>query len=980
MSKRHPPLGWHTSGSGGNPTGIKEYIKILNEAGIPAVVKCVDGTVGLHEALQYGKEYGVKNHIVFRAELGKPYDIPNYRVSPEEAAIEHWNMHQKRFPPEFEHVRTEIWQETMNELQDIISIPRVPEDKLHKYNMKYRKVIGTTENGSDYLVDQSEWLAAFAYKIATLAVEANVRWLAFGFSGGVPKKKFWKTKEALKLLRYMAEHKDLLGIATHEYSFKETLKHKRHIGRFYDIHEACDSANIEYPNISVTEFGWRYDWVPSTEQFLNDFEANAAQMYTENENILGLMTWYLGSGFQDIANIAQPTVIPSAHWVKEHTYKIKEPTDNNDNPPAPSPSPLPPTNKRKVVTMWIPPYQKLNDKQLTHILDVAENGLKGMTRGGHTLSPAHEDSTTIIKYEGNEDSILIVMYPDIISNDPDFPWETWFSDTYTNLPCRIVFATSRSEFSLFPTESEPVVDTPTPSVEYNDTILDLPTGSFVIDVSAHNNIYERDIPKVKGIMIRTSNGIGKVASVDENGRDTKLYDWLDFATQKELPFGLYHFIANTCGVKEQIELFDTIIQEVSQLYGFPELGIWLDFENTPWNNGAYENEKQIKQCLVELEKCGYSPNVIGVYTRASWWNHYVKNDPQWFRRYMVWVAHYMNRPEDCKPFWSFSVPKGWQSKDVKLWQFTSRGGHLVNWPTQGLDLNYWYNDNPQSNNPPSNNPMTPPSQYTGVPVTFVPMIDQPASDWRWSRVKEVFDKTKLTPKFHTSGNSHKWYPIYKHDKFNIVRVIVKEDHISKFLSAAQREINKYWGLGQRDYIFLNEPNVQNEGYKKLWHNGIDFGKEYRKITQKLVAMFPGIRIWSAPPSPWWDWSPGEVYNAKKWMKETVSVGAYDFCYGMVCHAYSAKLKPEQAAGEIVNEVKKFQQKYSSNKPLIVGEFSLVRPTNDNAKLKALTYHLVYNALANVPGIQAAASFTADWYPNQDNNHEGWYENGIHNEF
>lgn len=293
-------------------------------------------------------------------------------------------------------------------------------------------------------------------------------------------------------------------------------------------------------------------------------------------------------------------------------------------------------------------------------------------------------------------------------------------------------------------------------------------------------------------------------------------------------------------------------------------------------------------------------------------------------------------------------------------------------------------------------PVKPPSTgYTGPTVTFVPGVDQPASDWYWTSAKSVFDNTgrKLAPKFHDTGDSHKWFADYKHPNFNVVRVTISPSFNNRDPQAIWNEmrggINKYWPMGQRDFIFLNEPNIPQENLGKLWNNGIEFGRTFVQLANLAKAQFPGIRIWFSPMSP--GGVSGDAPESRpqhKFIADANTQGALDVCWGLVCHAYTAYTADQsKAVNELLTEVATFQRMWSLKKPLILGEFSVNRPATAN--YKARVYAALYNGLRTMPGIQAAYSFTSSWYGGQDLgqwgrtwdlNQEGWKEGGIDTAF
>lgn len=112
-----PKFGFHT-GPGGNPTGIGDYMKALDSAGIPMVIKSVDHYGPVFEAQELMKKSNVPHVLIFRLSNrpnnGPQYDTPNYAATPEAAADAHWAMTLAGLPPEFDKAR--VWLEVINEV------------------------------------------------------------------------------------------------------------------------------------------------------------------------------------------------------------------------------------------------------------------------------------------------------------------------------------------------------------------------------------------------------------------------------------------------------------------------------------------------------------------------------------------------------------------------------------------------------------------------------------------------------------------------------------------------------------------------------------------------------------------------------------------------------------------------------------------------------------------------------------------------
>lgn len=292
-------IGFHTS-VGGNPTGIGDWMKRLDAAGIPFFIKATDSMTGLFEAqalVRQGEPGSPAHTAVFRRSVGKlgthKYDVPDYTKAPEAAASEHWQKHEAEFPPELDRAIT--WVEIYNEL---------------------RKE-----------VEAADWIGHCLVQTATIALGRGYRFAGPGYSTGTPEIGAWETPGMLRYLRLCAEHPDRLGVALHEYSLRvEDIRYKwgYHIGRFRHLFAACDKHGIPRPKVLITEWGWTHEQVPDPARALEDI-ALAAELYAAYPEVLGAATWYLGQGFGGIADRAQKLIKPVTEFSLSTTFEVEEP-------------------------------------------------------------------------------------------------------------------------------------------------------------------------------------------------------------------------------------------------------------------------------------------------------------------------------------------------------------------------------------------------------------------------------------------------------------------------------------------------------------------------------------------------------------------------------------------------------------------------------------------------------------------------------
>lgn len=267
-------IGFHT-GIGGNINGLPDWMADLDAAGVPFFLKSADNAGPLFEAQQLMEVSGVDHTLVFRRS-GNSYDVPDYNLSPQEAAAKHWALHKAAWPPELDP--SLVWIETINEV-----------DK-----------------------GRSEWLGAFALETAQLAMADGYRWAAFGWSSGEPEPTDWTSPSMIQFLRLAADNPDKLAVALHEYSYLAEDIGRWYpylIGRFQELFQVCDERGIARPTVLITEWGWEYDHVPGVEDAMADI-AWAAWLYAAYPQIKGAAIWYLGTNFGGIADKAQLLIAP----------------------------------------------------------------------------------------------------------------------------------------------------------------------------------------------------------------------------------------------------------------------------------------------------------------------------------------------------------------------------------------------------------------------------------------------------------------------------------------------------------------------------------------------------------------------------------------------------------------------------------------------------------------------------------------------
>jgi hypothetical protein len=277
-------IGFHT-GIYGNNSGLSDWWADLDAAGVPVFLKSVDNAEPLYKVQQLMRQSGISHTLVFRR-AGSPWDVPDYNLSPELAARQHWALHLSVWPPELDP--SVVWIETINEL-----------DKT-----------------------RADWVGAFALETARLALRDGYRWAGFGWSGGEPEPEDWVTPSMLAYLKLVGENPRRLAVALHEYSFSVGdigVWYPYLVGRFQSLFQVCDDHFIPRPTVFITEWGWAYDGVPDPELAMQHIRW-ASWLYAAYPEVKGAAIWYLGGGFAGIADQAQRLIKPVRDYSLSHYF------------------------------------------------------------------------------------------------------------------------------------------------------------------------------------------------------------------------------------------------------------------------------------------------------------------------------------------------------------------------------------------------------------------------------------------------------------------------------------------------------------------------------------------------------------------------------------------------------------------------------------------------------------------------------------
>lgn len=269
-------FGFHT-GPGGNPTGIGDYVRKLDEAGIPATIVAADVTTGLSDALRLIRNgSNVKHNLVYRVVRGgsERYAVPNYNLSPRSAARVYRDLVQPLVPPEIKEMRQHVYIALGNELD----------------------------------TNRADWIGSWMAESALLWIADGYRVVGPNWAAGTPEPSHWLTPGMLGYLGYCQRNNPSAAIGLHEYSLRtDSMPIDGYlIGRFMDVYDACDEKGYSYPDIIVTEFGWGRDDIPHPTDAIEDLN----QVLDKYPFYPPAALWWLGAGYGSIANDVQKLIFP----------------------------------------------------------------------------------------------------------------------------------------------------------------------------------------------------------------------------------------------------------------------------------------------------------------------------------------------------------------------------------------------------------------------------------------------------------------------------------------------------------------------------------------------------------------------------------------------------------------------------------------------------------------------------------------------
>jgi hypothetical protein len=267
---------------------------------------------------------------------------------------------------------------------------------------------------------------------------------------------------------------------------------------------------------------------------------------------------------------------------------------------------------------------------------------------------------------------------------------------------------------------------------------------------------------------------------------------------------------------------------------------------------------------------------------------------------------------------------------------------------------------------------------SGPKIAFFSGIHGPADDSAWSLPGFTQKMQQLDmPIFFMSNGTNPDFATYGDPGRNVVRLYWNPEPVSAdraYEYIRDDQLRRWWERGYRRFVFFNEPQLgrpvtrSEEGMGIAWHDADQFGRFLKRCLERARADFPGIFLYTTPMTS------NEHFHAQHW-RERAWAHVQGLVNGWCMHAYTGiQNDAHAAAGNIANQVKQLQRTFQLKIPIIVSEASVNR--GSNAAYKAHVAHLLPQMLRGVRGVEGVFWYAADWRPEYDENHEGWFRNGI----
>lgn len=178
---------------------------------------------------------------------------------------------------------------------------------------------------------------------------------------------------------------------------------------------------------------------------------------------------------------------------------------------------------------------------------------------------------------------------------------------------------------------------------------------------------------IKGVILKATEHTGFV--------DSRFSENWQNARAAGLLVGPYHFFRSNYDGVAQYQHFLNIIDPLIQATGGEIIPPAVDVETTD-NTANSVRINRLAAMLTQLRNLGWTPLV---YTSKGFADQYLTPTPGWVNDIWSWIAHWTSAPTP-------SLPSGWPTSRLKIWQYGIAGVHSWVPPIAGdgnIDANHF---------------------------------------------------------------------------------------------------------------------------------------------------------------------------------------------------------------------------------------------------------------------------------------------------
>jgi hypothetical protein len=257
-------------------------------------------------------------------------------------------------------------------------------------------------------------------------------------------------------------------------------------------------------------------------------------------------------------------------------------------------------------------------------------------------------------------------------------------------------------------------------------------------------------------------------------------------------------------------------------------------------------------------------------------------------------------------------------------------------------------------------------------------IHGPADDWMWQQApfQDMIRRLNM-PIFFMSHGANADFSYMGDPARNMVRLYWNPRPVSAedaYVEVRDDQLKRWWNRGYRRFVFFNEPQLtarhtrSPEGMEIAWHSKEEFALFLKHCLKRARKDFPDIKLYTTPMTT------NDAFDPWGW-RQAMWQQVKGLVDGWCAHAYTGNnTDAEAAAQDLADQIIRLKKKFRLNIPIVVSEASVNR--GSDAAQKARVARLLPKKLAHLSGIEGVFWYAADWSPNFDDHHEGWFRNGI----